>query len=117
MTPVVIPVRPAARTLNTVSYWSQPDSPDRVRYPLPWLNGIAAPVRRFVTEVMTYPLSRNRNVLPDGGVMTWMYWVFGSVLLIVVYPYAPLFHAPPGIPPYMYPPPSSPLMDSQIGGR
>jgi hypothetical protein len=59
----------------------------------------------LVTLVATYPLSRNRNVLPDGGVTTWMYCVFGLLLLIVVYPKAPLFQAPPGIPPYMNPPP------------
>src|SRR5438477_6082379 len=108
LTPDWMPTRPDIVTLNTVSNWSQLP-PLMVRNPLLWLKLTDAPPRRLVTFDTWYPESRSRTALPDDGfVVTCTYWVFGSVLLIVVYPYAPLPKLPPGMPPYMNPPPSTP---------
>src|SRR5436190_7195466 len=108
-----MPTRPLVCTLNTVSNWSQPVLLI-VSTPLAWLKLRAAPVRRSVTWLTLYPLSRTRSTLVLGLSMTWMYCKFGLVLLIVVAPCAPSLKNPPGIPPYMYPPPSVPPSDSQI---
>src|SRR5947209_4221211 len=110
-----MPVRPDICTLNTVSYGSQLLNPLMARKPLPWLKLTEAPPRRLVTFVTWYPLSRSRTEVPEGFVTTCTYCVFGSVLLIVVYPYPPLPKSPAGMPPYMKPPPSTPCTDSQIG--
>src|SRR6266513_1505974 len=89
-----MPTRPEVSTLNTVSNWSQLvlliDS-----VPLDWVKLRLAPLRRSVTRVTWYGLSRR----------------------MVVAPCAPSFQLPPGIPPDMNPPPSQPPMDSQILSR
>src|SRR5947207_1653218 len=111
-----MPTRPEVSTLNTVSNGSQLvlliDS-----VPLDWVKLRLAPLRRSVTRVTWYPLSRSRSTFELGLSMTWMYWTFGLSRRIVVAPCAPSFQLPPGIPPYMNPPPSQPPMDSQILSR
>src|SRR5436305_6456581 len=95
-----------------------------VRKPLPWLKFTDAPPRRLVTPVTWYPASRTRTALPaDGFVTTCTYctlslmvalpWL-SSTLVIVQYPYAPLPRLPPGMPPYMNPPPSTRCTELQI---
>ena len=86
-----------------------------VRKPLAWLKLTDAPPRMFTTPDTVYPPSRTFTVLPDDGlVTTWTYCRFSFPFVTVVYPYAPLPKLPPGMPPYMYPPPSTPCTDSQI---
>src|SRR2546430_14960352 len=84
------PTRPDVSTWNTVSYVSLEVYPEIVRLPPPWLKLSALPVRRSVTPVTLYPLSRNANELPDGLSRTCTYRVSGLLLLTVVTPYAPL---------------------------
>ncbi|WP_235096734.1 hypothetical protein [Amycolatopsis decaplanina] len=54
-----------------MSYWSHDEIPVKVSLPPDWLCAIAAPVRRFVTRLTLYPLSRRESVVPDGRVSTW----------------------------------------------
>src|SRR5256885_7611020 len=108
-----MPVRPLVSTLNTVSYGSQLVTPLIVRYSAFWVNPNSWQVRTSVTFFTTYPLSRNVSEVPAVGLsMACTYWRVGSVLLIVANPYAPSFQAPGSRPPYMYPPPSTPWIDS-----
>src|SRR4051812_16744154 len=102
----MIPRPPEGVTWNTGSNRSQDGVPVRVRVPPLWLNETEAPVRKFVTDVTLYPLSRNRSVLVLGLVTTWMNCRFGLLLLIVVTPCAPSFQKPGLRPPNRYPPPS-----------
>src|SRR5689334_22900866 len=85
------------------------------RYPPDWVNRIRSPVRRSVTLVIRYPLSRTRTRLVLGLVTTCRYWVFAPGLTVTT-PCAPSFQKPGCMPPYMYPPPSTPYSDSRIGG-
>lgn len=68
----MMPSRPLLMTLNTVSYGSQLEMPLSVNQPPLCVKLTAAPVRRLVTDAILYALSRNRNVLPLGRLMTWM---------------------------------------------
>src|SRR5437763_9245623 len=108
-----MPTRPDVCTLNTVSNWSQlvfvMDS-----VPFDCVNVRAAPLRRSVTPVTWYPLSRICSTLLLGLSMTWMYSVFGLLRLTVVAPCAPFGQNPPGMPPNMNPPPSQPMRDCEI---
>src|SRR5439155_1702260 len=64
------PTRPLVSTLSTVSNGSQLVIPLIVIFPLDWVNGRFAPVRRSVTRVTAYPLSRTPIELPLAGSMT-----------------------------------------------
>src|SRR6266545_1009841 len=86
-----------------------------VRLPPDWLNRMGCPVRRSVTEVTRYPLSRSRTMSVRGRVTTWTYWVRAPGLTVMT-PCAPSFQKPGCMPPYMEPPPSVPCNDSRIGG-
>ena len=65
-----MPTRPVVSTFNTVSYGSHVVIPLTVMLPLAWVNGKTVPVRRSLTRVTWYPLSRTVIELPLVGLST-----------------------------------------------